>query len=47
MTSEPVLTPDEALRRAHAWAQAAAASRPGPERAQAEHAAAYLSLIHI
>ncbi|MFJ4231883.1 hypothetical protein [Cellulosimicrobium cellulans] len=46
MTSEPVLTPDEALRRARAWAQAAAASRPGPERAQAEHAAAYWSAQH-
>lgn len=46
MIPEPGLTPDEALRRAHAWAQAAAAARSGPERAQAEHAAAYWTAQH-
>lgn len=41
----PELTPDEALRRAHAWWQAAAASS-GPHRAEAERAAAYWSAQH-
>lgn len=46
MIPEPGLTPDEALRRAHAWAQAAAAARTEQERAQAEQAAAYWSAQH-
>jgi len=41
----PPLTPDEALRRAHAWWQAAAASS-GPYRVEAERAAAYWSAQH-
>ncbi|QJW37532.1 hypothetical protein [Cellulosimicrobium protaetiae] len=46
MTPEPGLTPDEALRRAHAWAGAASSAAPGPERAHAEHAAAYWAAQH-
>ncbi|MGN6240578.1 MAG: hypothetical protein ACTHNI_12665 [Cellulosimicrobium cellulans] len=46
MTPEPGLTPDEALRRAHAWARAAASTPPGPERTRAEHAAAYWTAQH-
>ncbi|WP_353707818.1 hypothetical protein ABRQ22_19010 [Cellulosimicrobium sp. ES-005] len=46
MTPEPGLTPDEALRRAHAWAHAAASAPPGPERARAEHTAAYWAAQH-
>lgn len=42
---EPGLTPDEALRRADAWARAAAGA-VGHERARAEHAAAYWAAQH-
>ncbi|MFB8230572.1 hypothetical protein [Cellulosimicrobium sp. NPDC055967] len=46
MIPEPGLTPDEASRRAHAWAHAAASAPPGPERARAEQAAAYWTAQH-
>src|SRR5690606_18168629 len=42
---EPGLTPDAALRRAGAWAGAAAGA-VGHERARAEHAAAYWAAQH-